>query len=306
MRVLDLFSKRRKRLRGEVPEVYQYDKVPQSLRVQIVHIWEDAFGDPDLSYSQTDDVYKQIHDSLAREYGVFRLSKKGNSPRSVLIDFLLNCEEHEKVIDAIELSFKYMSVIRYDSEFHALSTPSMTAEDAVDELNHRFREHGVGYQFESGEIIRVDSEYIHADAVKPALVLLRERQYEGANDEFLKAHEHYRHGRYKESLNECLKSFESTMKAICEQRKWPYNPTDTASRLIDLCFKNGLIPSFLQSEFTSLRTTLESGVPTVRNKLGGHGQGLEQIAVPDWLASYLLHLTATNIILLVEAEKKLP
>jgi hypothetical protein len=37
--------------------------------------------------------------------------------------------------------------------------------------------------------------------------------------------------------------------------------------MLDICFKNELIPSFLQSHYSALQSTLESGVPTVRNKL---------------------------------------
>ncbi|NJL59598.1 MAG: hypothetical protein HC887_08105 [Desulfobacteraceae bacterium] len=47
-----------------------------------------------------------------------------------------------------------------------------TPDDAIDELNSRFKEHGVGYQYESGELIRVDSQFLHAEAVKPTLNLL--------------------------------------------------------------------------------------------------------------------------------------
>lgn len=35
---------------------------------------------------------------------------------------------------------------------------------------------------------------------------------------------------------------------------------------------NGLVPAFTQNQFTSLQNLLESGIPTIRNKLGGHGQ----------------------------------
>ena len=37
--VFDIFSKRQKKLRGEVPDVYTYDSIPEPLRVQIIHIW---------------------------------------------------------------------------------------------------------------------------------------------------------------------------------------------------------------------------------------------------------------------------
>jgi hypothetical protein len=308
MPIFNLFSKRQKRLRGEVPDVYQYDDIPQELRAQIIHIWQDAFGNPNLSYSKTDEAYKALHDMLAREYGVFQLSQSARSDdyQGMLFDFLLTSRDVEKVLDAVEASLRFVSVLGNDSQYVALSHPSITPTDAIEEINQRFREHGIGYQFESGEIVRVDSQYIHAEAVKPALGLLRERYYRGANEEFLKAHDHYRHGSYKECLNECLKAFESTMKAICDKRGWTYNSNDTASRLIEVCFREGLIPNYLQSQFTSLRTSLESGVPTVRNRLGGHGQGSQQTVVPGYLAGYLLHLTATNILLLVEAEKELP
>jgi len=45
MTIFDLFSKRQKRSRGEVPDVYQYETIPTELRVQIIHIIRDAFGD---------------------------------------------------------------------------------------------------------------------------------------------------------------------------------------------------------------------------------------------------------------------
>ena len=44
MAIFDLFSKRQKKLRGEAPDVYSYDEIPNALRVQIVHIWQDVLG----------------------------------------------------------------------------------------------------------------------------------------------------------------------------------------------------------------------------------------------------------------------
>ncbi|HLY25086.1 MAG TPA: hypothetical protein VKQ72_02025, partial [Aggregatilineales bacterium] len=89
-------------------------------------------------------------------------------------------------------------------------------------------------------------------------------------------------------------------------RGWTFNSTDTASALIAVCFNNGIIPGYLQSQFNALKSSLESGVPTVRNKTSGHGQGTQPITVPPYLAAYLLHLTATNILLLADADKALP
>lgn len=310
---IDIFSKRQKKLRGETPDVYIYDKIPQPLRVQIVHIWRDAFGNIHEYESQAGHVYKAIYEILCREYGTFYLNDKyelRNGTRakllSALSDFFVSVEDTEKALDVIELSFRFIDLYTRDNNYRHYSQPSITADDAIEELNLRFLEHGVGYKYEAGMLIRIDSELVHAEVVKPTLKLLRAKIYKGANEEFLKAHEHYRHQRYQECMNECLKAFESVMKAICHKRKWQYNQKDTAKVLIDTCFKKGLIPQFLESHFTALRSCLESGVPTVRNKISGHGQGVQPNAVPAYMAGYLLHLTATSILLIVEAEKQLP
>jgi hypothetical protein len=93
------------------------------------------------------------------------------------------------------------------------------------------------------------------------------------------------------------------MKTICDKFSWAYDKTATASRLIDVVLKEELIPKYLQDHLTGLTNVLKAGVPTVRNKTSGHGQGSETKEVPEYLAAYVLHLTASNIVLLVEAYK---
>ena len=142
--------------------------------------------------------------------------------------------------------------------------------------------------------------------VRPALQLLAATEYAGANAEYLTAHEHYRKGEHSACLVDCLKSLESTMKIICKKSGWHYEQSDRAKKLIEICFDNSLLPEYLQSYFTSVRSSLESGVPTVRNKVAGHGQGTQLVSVPLYLVEYLLHLTATSILFLVRAEQALP
>jgi hypothetical protein len=83
-------------------------------------------------------------------------------------------------------------------------------------------------------------------------------------------------------------------------------PSATAKALLEILFNQELIPAALQSHFTALRTTLEAGLPTVRNRTSGHGQGTEPVAIPDYLAAYALHLAAANIVMLIQAHKNLP
>lgn len=176
-------------------------------------------------------------------------------------------------------------------------------------MNQRFKEHGFGYEFnkESNQLIRIDSKFIHSEVVKPALLLLQSDLYlKGANEEFIKAHEHYRHQQYDAAIIEAAKSFESCLKGICDKHKWTYDPQkDTASKLIAICLKNNLVPLYMEEQLTHLRCLLESGIPTVRNKSAGHGQGSQTRVIPQELAGYALHLTATNLLFLGECEKKL-
>lgn len=297
-----LFSKRKKEERGEVPDVLQYDELLNPFRVQVIHIIRDAIGKP--SYGSREDPYEILHDYFCREYGVFTLSENGYNDEEKVFTFLLNADT-EHALDVIEFVFRFINYIGDDYSYRRSHDAKISGNEAISELNHRFLEHGIGYQFEADEIVRIDSQITHKEIVKPMLQALKDPDYEGANEEFLSAFDHYRHGRYKECLNDCLKALESTMKAICKKRKWAFNQNDTAQKLIQICFENNLIPSFLQSHFSSLRSSLESGVPTIRNRLSGHGQGTEKIEVPEYLVGYMVHLTASAIQMLVQAEKVL-
>ena len=291
-------------LRGEVADVYQYNDLPNHFRVQVIHICKDAMGEDD-GYNAATPVYQYIHDTLCREYGLFTLRQSRGNNFEKVGNYFLELQDPEKALDIIEIIFKLIDTHVRENQQGVFYGSKMRPDDAITELNQRFNEHGIGYQFESGEIVRMDSKLVHSEVVKPALSFLQEKIYAGANDEFLRAHEHYRHKRYKECLNECLKAFESMMKAICKKRRWKYTETDTAKTLLDICFKNGLIEPFWQSHFTGLRATLESGIPTVRNKTSGHGQGTDLTNVPPSVASYVLHLTATILLFLANAEKDL-
>ena len=45
MSIFDTYSKRRKKVeKAGTPDVYQYDHLPEPLRVQVIHIWNDALG----------------------------------------------------------------------------------------------------------------------------------------------------------------------------------------------------------------------------------------------------------------------
>lgn len=304
MPIFNLFSKRQRRARGEFPDVYVYDELPQPLRVQIVHIIRDAFGVDHYGSDHSDNAYQFVSDALCREYGIFELTKHARSAQESVFNFFLQEKSLERALDVVETCFKVIELVAEDYRFRGGTDRNLEAKEAIDELNERLKEHGIGYRFESGEVLRVDSEFLHSEVVKPVLGLLRGNEFKGANEEFLSAHEHYRHGRNKDALVHALKAFESTMKTICKKRGWPYEEAATAKALTNICISEGLLPSYLEAQFGALRSVLESGVPTIRNKQGAHGQGANLIEVPDFLARYALNLTASNVLFLVEADAK--
>ena len=47
-------------------------------------------------------------------------------------------------------------------------------------------------------------------------------------------------------LNKCLKSFESTLKIICDKKGCKYDDNDTSTKLIKICYDNELVPKKMQ------------------------------------------------------------
>ena len=306
------FTKRQKeREKAGETDVFQYDDLPEAFRNQVIHIWRKAIGryfEPS-GYSsgrpaESNKLWNAIHSITAEELGRLGLGTAAQDSDQRCISFLSGAGTSE-ALDIIDVSFVLIdrAVRKMPAHDIAHSRITLNADTAIETLNHRFREHALGYQFVGGELIRVDSEFLHEEAVKPAIQLLNGPGFEGAREEFMNAHKHLRAREEKQAIAEALKAFESTMKAICDDRGWIFEDKAAAKDLIGVLFDHDLISPDLQSQFSALRSTLESGLPTVRNRKGGHGQGAKRVTVPEYLAAYALHLAAANIVLLVEAHK---
>lgn len=307
MPVLELYSERLQREQGGLPDVYNYG-LPKNLRVQIVLIWRDVIGRlTSFDISRTTEVYRiwdEIASDIRKARCVFNLPTP--SPRNSqdieweVAEYFMAESDPIFALNVVEAVFGF--IYRYEVLVRLRADQDRRMQDpqeGIAELNARFRQHGVGYQFENGRIIRVDSMIVHAEVVKPVLGLLTDPAFKGPEKEFLAAHEHYRHARYAESLVSSLKALEGTIRVI--GRDWGIDDKATASKLIAMVFEKGLIPNEMQSEFTGLRAILESA-STLRNRWGGHHPP-EVREVPAYLAAFALHTTAANILLLVEAQK---
>jgi len=255
----------------------------------------------------------------------FQFLSKGNTEQVLdIIEASFHCierhfgrynrrpEDREADTDPSCPASPYAGVVRGMGITEEDMSRSLSPDRAIEELNQRFLENDLGYQYRNGVIMRIDSEYTHSEIVLPALQLLNEPGFKPAMDEFLKGHEDYRRGRYEDAINEALKAFESTMKIICEKRGWkvvskkrkkPTVSDASASDLIQTCLAHHLIPAVLKRHFTSLRTTLEGGLLAIRNAYSAHGDGVEKVDVAPYLAQYALNQAATDIVLLIKAYK---
>ena len=314
MPVFRLLSQRRRRP-ADNPDVYQYDVLPDAFRRQVIYILGDVLGAyrpgryTSLSVPSANGRWEMLFLRYAREKGVFDLEgNSGMTPYEQCIRHIQGAPA-EEVLDFIDCAFHFINEdLRRDPEY-LVQVPGrgfayVKIDPAIDELNQRFREHRIGYQFENGGLIKQTDQYVHEEIVLPALTLLTNPQFRGAQEEFLSAHRHYREQRYKEAISDALKAFESTMKSILDEQNWAYDRTrDTASRLVQVLLEHELIPSMPQSQFAQLRGLLESGLPTVRNRTSDHGQGTEPVTIPNYMAAYALHLAAANIVFLVQADE---
>lgn len=293
--------------RNTAKEVYTYDALPEKLRVQLVYIIEDAVN----NLIHEPNAYKEMVEILCRENGQFSLVS--NSPKMYgsrsygreMHEFVLSEKDVFKVLDAVELALRY-SLINIDSfQISQDDRRRQKVDDLIVELNERFREHDVGYQFEGNSMVRVDSQFAHAIAIKPAINLIQKKEYENVNKEFMAAFEHFRHGQNASAMNECLKAYESAMKIICRKNNWSHSASATASTLIDVCINNGLVPVYWLAHFEGLKSVLKSSILTPRNKESAHGSGLEIKDIPDYLVSYMINTTASTILFLISANDRL-
>lgn len=295
MGIFDFFSKRNNKSNHEV---FTYNDIPVIFRVQVIHIWDDSIGPFQYrSHYQgpclSNKIWKYIKDILCREYGLFDLNNRGSSYEQCK-EFLLKEESVDRVLDIIEVSFRFIDVIVRENknQWNDMGI-KQKPDEAIEELNQRLQNHGLGYQYIKGKMVRVDSDYIFKEAVEPAVALLFNKGFEGASEEFMRAHEHFRKGNDKEAVTEALKAFESAMKTIIFRMQLDLPTKENANALIKTLIENELIPHWLENSLI--------GLANLRNKLTAHGQGEKTVKIPRHSVAYALHLCASNIVFLIES-----
>jgi hypothetical protein len=271
-------------------------------------IGQHFFPDPysgSRALSHNPDGWEFIHKTLCREMGVHSLGSHPLAQTNVVR--FLETAGIDDFLDTVELCCKYIALIlskKTDYQRRQLGI-KQDPDSAINEVNYRFREACLGYQFEEEEFLRVDSQFIHENVVKPAIQILNAEEFSGPRSEFLSAHACFRNGDYEQAIMLASNSFESTLKVVCDKNDWAYQKGARSTDLLKLVRSNGLWPDYLDASFDQLIATLSSGLPKVRNDAAAHGQGAEPRNTPPYVAAYALHLAAAKIILIAEAHKQI-
>ena len=137
-------------------------KVPQGLRIRIVHIVQLLVEKvvlnslpftPNPFESPAKDFYHRVHETLCYEFKVFSLGDNRSAENSV-IEFLLRIEDSEKLLKTIECLFQFA----YEEIFAYRKIQASPNEhcinlfnEIVTELNENLNENGVGYHMNPSE-----------------------------------------------------------------------------------------------------------------------------------------------------------
>lgn len=305
--------------------------LPDTFRDRVRLFWRDLIaGAPAMKANFGYDpmlasFWEEMHDELQHLYGRPYLLNPHFSyvVDDDLIPFLEGCETGQ-FFDFMELAFKLPVSRRIERR----------AAELVDALNEVFRREDLPYEMthlveheepifypdesideepasgysDSGrleitivtdaypQVIRLDEQVPHREAIRPALTALSAPHFKQANDEFRKALRHHRYDEFADCLTACGSALESTLKVICERNDWPYDANATLQPLIDTVVGECELAPFFK---TSLGV-----VGQLRNKWGdAHGRGSDAQPVPRHIAQYGLTSSAAAIILLVTVTK---
>jgi hypothetical protein len=300
--MFELFSQRIKNAKGE-PEVFIYDEFPIEFRNQFIHILSSYYDNFHKNhYNIWLTIWKMVCELYSKEKGLKNIDKYGYINNKEALEFYIDNCNHSASLDLLDFVFSFNYKMIGINEFKQLR---QAFNESVKELSYRLKQHNLGYEFVNGEIIIKTNTVAHENIIKPALKLLLDEDFRGAEEEYLKAFDYYKKSENKNAILEAIKAFESTMKTICGKLGYAYDKNkDTASKLINILETNHFYPLYLSTHITGIRTTLESGAPTLRNKNAAHGQGTTVVNVSNEFAEYALNLVATNMILLFKIYKQ--
>jgi hypothetical protein len=158
-----IYSRRKRQAEATGQDVYNYNVIPTRVRVQVVQMLEAGLGSAGRSTNMGEHVdnpcYEHIVKSMRLELDVHRLTdnKYANFQKELFL-WLQQESNIDHWLDGVELSLQTMERWMSAQELSSLYRPSAKPNSVITEFNARLLEAAVGYQYVSGEIVRIDSQ----------------------------------------------------------------------------------------------------------------------------------------------------
>jgi hypothetical protein len=292
MSIPELFSRR-----GKTPGSIKYD-LPQTVRNRILLVLK-RYTDTITRFRQVSfrEVMRRIEDRLTERYGDFTPPLHREVPPAV--QHFIACND-EQALDFIEAIFTSINDTGIGSRL-------------VDEFNQIFRQEAIGYELTpmtdrvvtgggalfghtvdaietTYPIIRKRGDTPQDESMTECLHLLTDPTFKVANEQFLKAHQHFRASEWDQAIAYCGSAFESVLKAALDKKRVTFKKDATANVLILECVKAGIFPQTYENSLI--------GIANVRNAMSDttHGRTpTTQIVSDQKNAEHLLYVTAANI-----------
>lgn len=218
-----------------------------------------------------------------------------------ILDFFCIC------INNIEIELNEYKKTHSEYEEHMVNRDLRGVDDIIESkeyfiksLNETFEHNNLGYQVINGIIANKKSDFLHSEVISKPLTLLINEEFNGPLEEFKKAVTSFTHKDYEKTVIEACKAFESTMKAVLDKLNVAYDhDKPTASGLISLLKENSIFDSFQDDNLNKLTGVL-MGLPTIRNRKSGHGDGMDEKLVERSYASLALNLAGSYIVFILD------
>lgn len=235
-------------------------------------------------YSSWTSTLRETQKALLRAYGLDALEiVVSASPRQTrrakdLEQFFMETYPSE-VLDTVEAFFPLLDG---------------SAQEAFGKaVNEIFREEECPWRFSEGTFFQVDSEFMAA-LLATTSDRLRAGSFQGAHDELREARQDLQAGDHKDAILKAGKSMESALKTVLGRSD------GNASDLLAAFQASGYLDDLPEELRGMLTKAVLMALPTLRNKLGGHGQGAVVVAVSRPYAELAVHLAGAFLRFIVE------
>lgn len=169
------------------------------------------------------------------------------------------------------------------------------------EVNDAMLAFSCAWRLSDSKFFQIDSQFLHEELIQKAEDVLSKVGFEGAHDEFQQAREHLSEPRSKDAVLYAFKSFESALKTTVHK-----HDGDISALLLEFR-EQGFLDDIPDAQAKAICKQVLPSIATLRNQLGGHGQGAAVVDVPKAYAVLALHLAgALNQFVVEQYLRKQP